>query len=69
MGPGPSAPRQCLTEVISMRLSEEDKRMLDEVSRSAPLVPRLTLARFAMRIGLKKIKAQKSALQAIARLG
>jgi hypothetical protein len=52
-----------------MRLSEEDKRMLDEVSRSAPLVPRLTLARFAMRIGLKKIKAQKSALQAIARLG
>lgn len=52
-----------------MRLSEEDKRLLDDVSRSAPLVPRLTLARFAMRIGLKKIKEQKGALQALSRLG
>jgi hypothetical protein len=57
-----------LTEIISMRLSEEDKRMLDQVAAMAPLVPRLTLARFAMRIGLKKIKGQRGALLAISRL-
>lgn len=45
-----------LTDVISMRLSHDDRRLLDGVSALVPVVPRLTLARIAMRIGLEVIK-------------
>lgn len=53
-----------LTRVVSMRLSEEDKRLLDSVAAQIPIVPPLTLARAAMRIGLETIRADpKRALE------
>lgn len=51
-----------------MRLSERDKKLLDSAAASAPFIPRLTLARFAMRIGLEKLKKKRSMLKAIAGL-
>ena len=45
-----------LTEMISMRLSPEDGQLLDSVAAIVPVVPRLALARLAMRIGLKHIR-------------
>lgn len=45
-----------LTDIISMRLSQEDLRLLDSVSALVPVVPRLTLARIALRIGLEAIR-------------
>jgi len=45
-----------LTDVISMRLSQEDRELLDRVASSVPAVPRLTLARIALRIGLDAIR-------------
>ena len=45
-----------LTGIISMRLSPEDGRLLDSVSALVPVVPRLTLARIALRIGLEVIR-------------
>jgi hypothetical protein len=45
-----------LTEVVSMRLSLDDKRLLDAVAAQVPVVPALTLARIAMRIGLAAIR-------------
>lgn len=45
-----------LTEVISMRLSPEDRQLLDDVGALIPIVPRLTLARVALRLGLEVIR-------------
>jgi len=45
-----------LTEVISMRLSPEDYQLLDGVAALIPIVPRLTLARVALRLGLEAIR-------------
>lgn len=45
-----------LTEVISMRLSPEDRQLLDAVGALVQVVPRLTLARIALRIGLEAIR-------------
>jgi len=45
-----------LTDIISMRLSPEDGRLLDSIAALVPVVPRLTLARIALRIGLEAIR-------------
>jgi hypothetical protein len=45
-----------LTDMISMRLSPEDGQLLDSVAALVPVVPRLTLARVALRIGLEQIR-------------
>lgn len=45
-----------LTDVISMRLSSDDRQLLDSVSSLVPVIPRLTLARLALRIGLEAIR-------------
>jgi hypothetical protein len=45
-----------LTDVISMRLSADDRQLLDAVSALVPVIPRLTLARLALRIGLEAIR-------------
>lgn len=45
-----------LTDVISMRLSPDDRKLLDHVSSMVPVIPRLTLARIALRIGLETIR-------------
>jgi hypothetical protein len=44
-----------LTEVVSLRLSDEDRRRLDAVAAKVPIVPRLTIARVALRMGLEEI--------------
>ena len=44
--------KQPLTTIISMRLSKRDNALLDEVAKSTPFLPRLTLARYALRAGL-----------------
>ena len=43
-----------LTDLISMRLSPEDSAALDAVCAKIPM-PRLTVARIAMRIGLVEL--------------
>lgn len=53
-----------LTEVISMRLSPEDRQLLATVAALVPVVPRLTLARVALRLGLEAIR--KNPAQALA---
>lgn len=45
-----------LTNIISMRLSLKDRRLLDVVAALVPVIPRLTLARVALRIGLEVIR-------------
>jgi hypothetical protein len=45
-----------LTDVISMRLSPDDRQLLDSVSALVPVIPRLTLARLALRLGLEVIR-------------
>jgi hypothetical protein len=45
-----------LTDIISMRLSPEDRQLLETVSGMVPVVPKLTLARVALRIGLDVIR-------------
>jgi hypothetical protein len=45
-----------LTDIISMRLSHDDRQALDAVSKLVPVVPRLTLARVALRIGLEVVR-------------
>jgi hypothetical protein len=45
-----------LTDVISMRLSPDDRHLLDSVAALVPVVPRLTLARVALRLGLEVIR-------------
>jgi len=44
-----------LTDLISMRLSPDDSEALDAVSERIP-IPRLTIARIALRIGLVELK-------------
>jgi hypothetical protein len=56
-----------LTEVVSMRLSPEDRQLLDSVAALVPVVPRLTLARVALRLGLEIIR--RNPAQALAPLG
>jgi len=46
-----------LTEVISMRLTQRDRAMLAAVAKRIPTIPRLTLARLALRLGLSIIRA------------
>lgn len=53
-----------LTDVISMRLSAEDRQLLDVVAALVPVVPRLTLARVALRLGLEIVR--KNPAQALA---
>jgi hypothetical protein len=38
-----------------MRLSPDDRKRLDRLASQIPIVPRLTLARLAFRIGLEAI--------------
>lgn len=45
-----------LTDLISMRLSPEDIEALDAMCAKIPM-PRLSIARLAMRIGLAELKA------------
>lgn len=45
-----------LTEMISMRLTQRDLATLEEVAERVPAIPRLTLARLAMRLGLEVIR-------------
>lgn len=45
-----------LTDMISMRLSPDDSELLGSVAALVPVVPRLTLARVAMRLGLEQIR-------------
>jgi hypothetical protein len=44
-----------LTDLISMRLSPEDSKELDVVCERLPM-PRLTVARIALRIGLSELR-------------
>ncbi|HEX2870015.1 MAG TPA: hypothetical protein VHP33_02140 [Polyangiaceae bacterium] len=53
-----------LTDMISMRLSPEDRQLLETVGGLVPVVPKLTLARIALRIGLEVIR--KNPAQALA---
>jgi hypothetical protein len=48
--------KKSLTEVMSMRLSPDDLELLREVSALVPVIPPLTLARVAMRLGLQTIR-------------
>lgn len=45
-----------LSDMISMRLTPEDSRALDSVAALVPVIPRLALARVAMRLGLEQIQ-------------
>jgi len=49
-----------LTATISMRLSPGDKQLLKSVAATVPVIPPLTLARVAMRIGLEVIRQDPS---------
>ena len=61
---------QELTEVMSMRLSVDDRKLLETVSAMVPVLPTLTLARVALRIGLETIRRDPArALGATARQG
>ena len=44
--------KQALEEIISMRLTTDDKRLLKKVAERIPMMPRLTIARAALRLGL-----------------
>jgi hypothetical protein len=55
----PRLKKQPLTEVVSMRLSERDKDLLDEVSKLTPFLPRLSLARYALRFGLMAMRDER----------
>jgi len=46
------AKKESLTEVVSMRLSANDVDRLDEVYKRMPFLARLSIARYALRIGL-----------------
>jgi hypothetical protein len=52
-----------LVKVVSMRLSADDDKLLRSVAAQVPVIPPLTLARVAMRIGLEII--QKDPARAI----
>lgn len=61
--------KQMLTEVVSMRLSERDKFLLDEVSELTPFLARLTIARYALRYGLMTMKSQRGAQRILKEAG
>jgi hypothetical protein len=44
-----------------MRLSERDKDLLDEVSKLAPFLAPMALARYALRFGLMTMRDQRDA--------
>jgi hypothetical protein len=54
-----------LTNIISMRLSAEDDRLLRAVAALVPIVPRLTLARVALRLGLEAIRQNPTSALAV----
>ena len=47
--------RKRLTEVITLRLAPADRDALDAVARTIPDVPTLTIARIALRLGLRRL--------------
>lgn len=47
---------------MSMRLSPDDARALDDVAKRAPTIPRLTIARMALRLGLIALRANPARL-------
>jgi hypothetical protein len=49
------SPGEKLSDIVSMRLSPDDRKRLDRVASQVPIVPRLTLVRLAFRIGLEAI--------------
>jgi len=48
--------KSLLRQIISLRLSPEDGAALDRIAKLVPAVPRLTLARMALRIGVEEIR-------------
>jgi hypothetical protein len=44
-----------LTEVLSLRLSKEDKKLLERVAAKMPAATRLAVARVAMKLGLEQL--------------
>lgn len=51
-----------LTEAISLRLSEADKKLLEELAARTPMMKKLAIARQALRLGLAEIDRDSSAL-------
>ena len=49
--------RDELTKVMSMRISANDRDLLERVGTMIASVPKLTLARVAMRLGLEALEA------------
>ena len=49
--------RDELAKIISMRISKNDLDLLERAGKAIPLVPKLTLARVAMRLGLEALIA------------
>jgi hypothetical protein len=56
-----------LKQIISMRLSPDDSASLDQVAQLIPAIPRLTLARMALRIGLEEIRKRPTRAIAVKR--
>ncbi len=56
-----------LTDVVSIRISAPDRRLLEQVSKEVPAIPKLTLARLAMRIGLELIRREPAVLVRVKR--
>ena len=56
-----------LTELVSMRLSERDMALLDEVSKLTPFLARLSLARYALRFGLMTMRDEQGSGKALKR--
>jgi hypothetical protein len=51
-----SKKRTELSDMISMRLLPKDSQLLNSVAALVSVIPRLTLARIALRIGLEQIR-------------
>jgi hypothetical protein len=49
-----------LDEVISLRISRDDRAMLDRLAKRVPIKP-LTIARIAMRLGLAELDRNPAA--------
>jgi hypothetical protein len=54
-----------LATVVSLRLTDDDRSRLDAVAARLPVVPRLTLARIALRMGLEVIAKNPSVLLSV----
>jgi hypothetical protein len=48
-----------LTEVISLRLTKEDRQLLERVAAKNPAATMLAVARYAMRLGLQQLEKQR----------